>query len=59
MDPRIAEIDRALGEAAEQGEAMLREIWQSLHPADQHRLENALRRRHKPRAQEVDQQRNS
>lgn len=50
----LAEIERALTEAAEKGKAELEAEWKSLAPKYQKHFESALRRRFKPRAEEVD-----
>jgi len=47
-------LDHMLAEAAERGSAVLATAWKNLTPKEQRIMDAALRRRHKPRAIEVD-----
>jgi len=49
-------LDHMLAEAADRGSAVLATAWKNLTPKEQHMMDAALRRRHKPRAIEVDKE---
>jgi hypothetical protein len=51
---RIARLDGVLATASTKGSAALKEAWEMIKPADQHLLQAALKRRHKPAAAEAD-----